>query len=604
MKIFKLSDQKIKQIAAGEVIAHPFNAIKETIENSIDAGAKNITIHIEKNGLEKITIIDDGCGMDLEDLKICTQMHTTSKTAENEHFFGTRSLGFRGEALSSIDAISDLHIETNGQKWHKNTLSPSSIKIGTKIEIKNMFANLPARLKFLKSSTVEWANIRQILQKYMVNFEKINWTIFNNGKRAWQVYESDRTNRIQDIFKSDFVREKIQNFSQNSQENTVQNTPTKLEIEIFLLKNHNNFSAIFVNNRPIKDKALNAYIRSIFREFFMKQENPSYLLFIEIDPIFVDCNVHPTKEEVKFLNYSQIFSLLSQLFSPNFFRTFYQTEHLNFEKSDFFSGENCEKIPEKDNKIEENLNLEQKIFENFAKKDEKNYVSHVSQMRPNKPIFQDNFSINKNKNSNFPLEFQQNILNETDEKTTQTPLEWPKNPHPHIKILGQILNSFIIFETIDGIGIFDQHAAHERHLYEQMKRQLSAEFSQKLLVTQTLNLDEKSMEFLEKNRVKFAKKGLEIIGAEIVAVPSLLIGENLSKFLENALNQELDYEITLERLLADIACKKALKANSALSFEQMSELLKTSLENVPICNHGRPVFKYFSASEIANWFKR
>lgn len=587
MKIIKLSNQKIKQIAAGEVIAHPFNALKEIVENAIDAGSENITIHISKNGLEKITIIDDGCGMEKSDLEICTQMHTTSKTSEDEHLFGTHSFGFRGEALASIDAISELTIESNKWKFHKNSVTFSNIERGTKIEIENMFAQLPARLKFLKSSSVEWSNIKQILQKYIINCETITWTIYNNGKKFWHFEKSTKQERIKELFKSDFI--------------TTENNYNDIQMEFHLLKEHNNFSAIFVNNRPIKDKAITNYIRSIFKEFFMKQENPSYILFIKIDPMLIDCNVHPTKEEIKFMNYSNIFGMLSFMLSPKFFDEFYKSDHLVWTP---FSEITAAESNVSDSAFSASA-FSAPVDETVVQTNQPNhYISFETPSIHAPSPKSESMETYSYAQQNFD---EMQFVNEADhayEFITKSDPAFENRVKQNYKIIGQIKNSFIIFETADGVGIFDQHAAHERNIYQQMKLQLNKASTQKLLIPQELNLSAKASEYLEKNIEKFLNKGFVIENNTLISVPHVLSGENLSNFLNEQLNNEVDYEIIIDRLLANIACKKALKANTPLSHEQMHSLLETALSNLPICNHGRPVFKYWTSTEIANWFKR
>ncbi len=570
MKIIKLSDNLIKKIAAGEVIAHPSNALKEIVENAIDAQSTHITIHINGNGLEKITIIDNGIGMELDDLKICTQLHTTSKTKEDDHLFGMYTLGFRGEALASIDAISNLTIESNSNKLEKGTITHSNVLKGTKIEINNLFEHLPARLKFLKSSAVEWNLLKQTIQKFAIKYENITWTIFNNNKKYAHYEKTDHNSRLNQIFKDDFVHKS------HSYDNT--------DFDLYLFKSHKNQQHIFVNNRAVKDNAIANYIRSIFKEFFMKHESPSYVLFIKIDPIFVDCNVHPAKEEVKFISYSNIFGALSYLISPTLLKELYSVE--NVQTFDFVEHS---PIVSHNNELQPNNN----IF-SFNKNN-----NHDCESENIAYVCEDDALSNPTLTYSFPLS---SIFENKEEQSIQTKIiDTQFQP----RIIGQIKNSFIIFETEDGIGIFDQHAAHEREIYEQMKAKLSRNSAQHLLNPIILqNLSNEQIEFLNENTEKFASKGIVLSNNIITHIPHVLSSEDFATVFAQYLDISIDCEIMIDRLLADIACKNALKANTALSHFQCVQLLETAMTNVPICNHGRPVFKYFKTSEIANWFKR
>lgn len=543
MRIQKLTEKTIRQIAAGEVISRPSNALKELIENAIDAKSSHITIHVNKGGLEELIIIDNGEGMDVDDLKICTQMHTTSKTQEDAHIFGVNSLGFRGEALASIDIISNLSIETRGKKLENDKITPSNIETGTKVRISNMFANVPARLKFIKNSNIENSNIKQIIQKYIINFENIGWEIFNNGKQVWHFEPCSKEERIIQLTNDEPV------FFQNEY-NEIKLSGYILKTSLNPpLKSHKFLAEIFVNNRPIKDRAISYYIKSILSEYFMKHEVPSYVLFIELDPFLIDCNVHPSKEEIKFINYAPIFSMLTFSLCPEFFH--------KLRTPNFSSNVSYNKEP----------------------------------MRITRPKYE-----HKEIKLDFAHEGQISYVNETVDIT----FAQPTTAH---KIIGQIKNSYVVFEIENGIGIFDQHAAHERHVYEKMKKELSAQNAQTLLSPICLNLNAEQQEYLNTNSEKLKTKGILISGNTLTHIPNILQKTNFAALLEQ-IDPHTACEIAIDRLLADIACKNALKANTKLSAEQMASLLEDAMKNPPVCNHGRPVFKYFKLCEIENWFKR
>lgn len=559
MKIKQLSERIIKQIAAGEVIARPMNAIKELIENAIDANATQITLYIEKNGLEKIILIDNGHGMQIEDLKICTKLHTTSKTSEDDKMFGAYTLGFRGEALASISAISNLIIETNGYKFENETISPSNITIGTRVEIQNMFANVPARLKFIKSISTEWLYINQMIQKFIIKYPNIAWSLYNNQKKIYHFNANETTEyRIEKLFNCKFKPFKYE----------YNNT----KIYGYLLEKSSKFNITFINNRAIADKAIVKYLNNIFNEYYMKNEAPGYILNIDLDPFFIDCNVHPAKQEVRLINYQDIFRMLSFIFDQNFFKTqnMPQADHLKFITHESTNNININEISK--NETEKNFSRPIELeYELKTYNQESNYLNEARQ------LYQDSTILDANTNIKFSSSY---------------------------KIIGQIKNSFILFETQEGIGIFDQHAAHERHVYEKMKRELNKNSAQALLIPIKLNLTNTQSEYINSYKEIFENKGIIINDGYLTHIPSLFYANNFAHFIENELEENTACEILIDRILADVACKNALKANTQISHEQMLSLLELALENVPICNHGRPVFKYFTLSEIENWFKR
>lgn len=554
MKILRLNEHTIKRIAAGEVIARPANAIKELIENAIDANADQIIINIAKNPLEKIVITDNGVGMQKEDLAICTELHTTSKTNDNDQLFGLHSFGFRGEALASIDAISDLIIESNGYRLEKHAgikqILNSGIQRGTRIEVREMFEHLPARLQFLKSSNVEISAIKQTIQKYMMNFANISWQVFFNEKKLWHFEKSTQAERIEHIMNEEAMPFHAEN--------------NGIKLEGYLLKQSKE-QILFINQRPVRDKGIFGYLKTIFTEYFMRNEAPGFVLFLTLDPMLIDCNVHPSKEEVKLINYSQIFSLLSYAFSPILFNNFLKKNTAVSQPEAFLAP--LEEVA---------LNLEYKEY--------------------SKPYSTPKFS----QEISYVREVNPYIAYNTYEPVAPKPAKI----YPH-KIIGQIKKTYIIFETEEGIGMFDQHAAHERAVYEEMKKELNAESAQQLLVPLQLTLSEEKKEYINTHKQIFANKGIRINSRyEITHIPIALQKANFIRIFEENLDEHTEPTIFIERFLADIACKNALKANTEISLDTMHALLETALQNPPICNHGRPIFKYFKLSEIENWFKR
>lgn len=603
MRIRKLSDLKIRQIAAGEVIGRPANAIKELIENAIDAKATEITLYLANAGLKNIILVDNGLGMERQDLEICTQLHTTSKTNEDDLMFGISSFGFRGEALASIAAIADLTIESNRNKLiaSENQIFPSNVEFGTRIEISDLFSNLPARLKFLKNEKVEWAHIKEVLIKYMLNYENIKWVVFHNGRKIWNLDSSSKLERLRALFDVEV------SFFQNSMKD--------LSLSGFIFHKVPVVQYLFVNNRPVRDKGVFGFLRSVFSDYFPKADPISYVLFLSIDPLKVDCNVHPAKEEVRFFDYPSIYSLISNTFTPDFFIK-KNADHLIFATAEpsFINAESRSEIafesvskPEKSEVLRE-FTLEIPKFDQFDSSEDDSFSDSL------KDVFSAK-SGNFIKESDLGINFGIDLSLSSSNLLVESSLDF--------KIIGQIRDSFVIFETKNGIGIFDQHAAHERIIYERMKSDLKKTCAQELLIPVQLHLSVEQQEALFENLDLLATYGILINLSTVSSVsdtfsdssisgstifithtPPDLRDENLQSFFQSNISKDVDFVTLINRLLADIACKLALKANTHLSHDQMESLLIEALKNPPVCNHGRPVFKYFLFSEIESWFKR
>ena len=568
MKIKKLSSNLIKKIAAGEVISRPANALKELIENAIDAKATKINIYIEKGGLSLIKIKDNGLGIEKDDLEICTQMHTTSKTCEEEVFFGSNSFGFRGEALASIDAISKLKIESHENCLNEGKISASNVSSGTSIEIYDIFSKIPGRAKFLKNEKIEWEKIKALVQKYIIKYEDISWEVYNNGKNVYKFNFQNTKQRIEDIFqaKTYEIKAEYENYSISGYF-FEQNTAT-------------NHKILFINNRPVKDIGIFGYLKNTLKEYFAKDKEPSFYLDIQMPSDFIDCNVHPSKDEVRIINYTPVFKLISKAISHKVFIEVNQKDHLEIDKNSTVEFSNAQE------RFSEDLSTKPFSFEQKA-----SYSSSL-----------DNFLSPKSSVLNESSNYQSETLKKEIDSIFQEKLEVEEKKH--FKILGQIKKTYILFENEKGMGLLDQHAAHERIVYEKMKKDLKKSNSQKLLSPIDLNLNEEQKEKLDEIIEDLDKKGFIIENYKITHLPIILIKENLKTQLEQALLNYENFDIFLERFLADIACKNALKSNTHLSYHQMEEILSQAMKHVPYCNHGRPTFKYIELKEIQKWFER
>jgi DNA mismatch repair protein MutL len=571
MKIKKLSSNLIKKIAAGEVISRPANALKELIENSIDAQASKINIYIEKGGLSLIKIKDNGLGIEKEDLEICTQMHTTSKTSEEETFFGCNSFGFRGEALASIDAISKLKIESHENCLCEGKMSASNVSLGTNIEIYDIFSKIPGRSKFLKNEKIEWEKIKTLIQKYIIKYENIAWEVYHNEKNIYKFNSQNTKQRIEEIFqaKAYEIKAEYENY--------------KISGYFFEQNTQNNHKILFINNRPVKDIGIFGYLKNTLKEYFAKDKEPSFYLDIEMPSDFIDCNVHPSKDEVRIVNYTPVFKLISKAITHKVFIEINQKENLETNMSSSIEFSNAQERFSQDLSIKPFNNEFNAPYlgtlDNFLSP--KNSILNESTYAGIKSIKKEIDSI-----------FQEDLQKDLQEEKS------------YFKILGQIKKTYILFENEKGFGMLDQHAAHERIVYEKMKKDLKKTNAQKLLSPIDLDLNEEQKEKLNEITESLDKKGFIIENYKITHLPIILIKENLKTQLEKALLNYENFDIFLERFLADIACKNALKSNTYLSYQQMEEILSQAMKHVPYCNHGRPTFKYIELKEIQKWFER
>ncbi|WP_342262116.1 DNA mismatch repair endonuclease MutL [Alphaproteobacteria bacterium endosymbiont of Tiliacea citrago] len=562
--IKKLSELIIKQIAAGEVIQKPYNVVKELVENSIDSNATEISLFFKDYGMGSIIIIDNGYGFSKEDLEIATLMHTTSKTNDNDSLFGLNSYGFRGEALSSIDSISDLIIESNGFMLKNKSISISLVKQGTKISVNNLFQNIPARLKFIKNPSLEFKFIKELLKKFIISTPQISWNVHLNGKKIWKLLNDSQENRVEFLFKEKPIM--------------IEKEFNGIKIKAFILKNSSNVSVIFVNNRIIKDKAINKYLYSLFKEYTFINENPGYILEVTIDPLMVDYNVHPAKEEIRFVSYSDVFRLLSSVFSMHNLVNDLNINFSDYSLNNYKSISDDLYIKEESIKGVNDCLVSEKLFDHYSVEKQDVQKKFACEAVAVEDVFQEAFQ-SKNK-------------------------EFFKEPVCLFKVIGQFRNSYILFETQDGLGVFDQHAAHERKIYEELKLSLNKESSQKLLMPIKLSFSIERKDFILNNCSIFEEKGVFLNEKELLGVPIIL--KNITDLVEflNNIDVFCNIETEIDRFLANIACKNALKANTSLSYFQMHNLLQSALLNPPVCNHGRPVFKWFSDNQVMAFFKR
>ena len=593
MEIRRLPENLINQIAAGEVVERPASALKELIENSIDANATQIDIVLDEGGKSLISVSDNGIGIEKNHIGLAIERHATSKLPTN-NLNKINFLGFRGEALPSIAAVSQLNIQTKSKNsndaWaldvaagNFDEIYPSSRQIGTIISVKNLFYATPARLKFLKSSNLERSYCHQIVLKQALVNPLIGFRLQADGRELLNIKpENERDtnksflNRIRNILGKNFADEAIK--IKNSK--AIKNQGfAKINGFIGLpTLNKSNYSQqyLFINGRSIQDRNLSGAIRAAYRDTLPKGRFPVFCLYIEVPPEFIDVNVHPGKTEVRFEDNAIIRSLIVGSISRELNISFSQT-----------TSEISKQAVEKFNTY-------------------------------NQIKLKDNFGNNENFFSNNDLEPSIKTIKETDNFEEQQVID-QNDDFPLGVALAQFSKNYIISRNSEGIVIVDQHAAHERLVLEKMKaaRENKSLEKQILLLPEVINLAPTPLEMILENVELLSDIGfiIEPFGEGMIIVREVpaLIGDADIKQIIIDLGDDLSstglptsYHAKIDLILGNIACHRSVRSGRSLNENEMNQLLR-EMERTPNsgqCNHGRPTSISLSLKDIEKLFNR
>lgn len=595
-RIRQLSKHLINQIAAGEVIERPASVVKELTENSIDAGATRVSIEIT-NECRDIRVADNGCGIHPDDILLAFSKHATSKIQEDDDLFDIHTLGFRGEALASIISIAKLTCTTRTKDFDTGTKvtcensevsqTETGCAIGTIMDIKDLFYNVPVRLKFLKSSNTEFSYIQEIVQSIALSHPEVSIELKKFGKTVLkttgqnnltqtikEVYSSDVTNNLKEVLKTDELSGlKISGFI---------STPD-------YTRSSKKSYHLYINSRSVKCPIFQKSIDMVYKNLTANNKYPFVVLNLEIPPHDVDVNVHPTKKEVRYKNPNQIFNFIYSAVEAGL-ANYKETPRESSFAPPSFSYKN-----EDENDTTSFVNFPQTQKEVYLdEKSDSMYVS--SQTIENTPIQTSSFSPTKN-------EFTQHSLN--IQTSPQQAVE------PEENIVGQYHDTYILVETNEGLEIVDQHIAQERYIYEKLKSEKNI-ISQMLFVSDVIQVSSTDAALIKENIDKFEKfgYGIEFLSdSELIfrKVPQLLAKVNPKDILADILaNIEGDIDNLEEKILITTSCKASVKANTKLSIWQMQDIIKKwRTTKMPYtCPHGRPICKFFPHKEIAAFFQR
>lgn len=579
-RIKQLSKHLINQIAAGEVIERPASVVKELVENSVDAGATRISIEIA-NDCRDIRVADNGSGIHPDDIMLAFSKHATSKLQKDEDLFEIHTMGFRGEALASIISISKLSCTTRTKDFETGTkvkCENSEVKqvetgcaVGTIMEVKDLFYNVPVRLKFLRNPGTEFSYIQEIIQALALVNVNVAFELKKNGKTVLKTTgQGDLAQTIKEVYSSDIVENlKSVNKTDATFGLKISGMVSKPDFARSSKKNYH----LYINSRTVKCPVMQKAVDMTYKTLVANGKYPFVVLNLEIPALDVDVNVHPTKKEVRYKNTNQIFNFVRSAVEGGL------SSFAGFEIKPVVQVQQVENV------------VEFSPIQKDIKINTDNDTVYVS----DKIIHQiQNATITPN------IE-QQSIVKKEIFETAEI----------EDNIIGQYKNTYILIEKEDGLEIVDQHIAEERYIYEKLKSEKEVA-SQILFVSDVVSLEPSDMELIKENIAKFERfgYGIEILNdRELIfrKVPVLIAKVNPKDIISDILeNIEGDIDRLEEKILITTSCKASVKAGQKLSTWQMQEIIKKwRTTKMPYtCPHGRPISHIINHKDLAGFFQR
>ena len=576
--IRSLPPELISQIAAGEVVERPASALKELLENSIDAGAHAISVEIEGGGTRRIVVNDDGIGIERDDLPLAIARHSTSKIVSLDDLERVMTMGFRGEALASMAAVSRLNIKSRSataeRAWEMKCngvefdIVPTALTAGTRTEVAELYFNTPARRKFLKTEATEFSHCDEVVRRLALSRPDISFSLTHNGRLHRRYGAASLEARIAAVLDAAFAASAV----------TVDAEADDLRLYGCALKPSaaratRDWQYIFVNRRFVRDKLLAHAIRQAYQDMLHHARHPAYVLFLDLDPQAVDVNVHPQKTEVRFRS--------SQAIHQFVFHAVHKA--LSVRPA-------APRVPPAARVAGDKSGLN----EAFSQRP---LGLQIEQARAFYAAVYD-----------APAAAARSA--DQDGSIDLMPLGYA---------LAQLHGIYILAQNQAGLVIVDMHAAHERLIYEQLKQQLDSRAiaAQSLLLPVTVELDPREVEVLVRDTDVITRLGFEcsLLGERQVvvrALPNLLRGADPAELLRDVLGQLAEYgaarvlEERRNEMLATLACHAAVRANRVLTLTEMNGLLRDmeATERSGQCNHGRPTWRQISIAELDQLFMR
>ena len=608
LKIHLLSPRLANQIAAGEVVERPASVIKELLENSIDSGASRIDIDVESGGIKLMRVRDNGCGIGEEDLPLSLSRHATSKIEQLDDLESVATLGFRGEALASISSVSRLAITSNEHEqehgWKAETegrdmavsIMPAAHPRGTTVEVRDLFFNTPARRKFLRTENTEYKRIDEVLRKLALSNFNIDFSLRNNGKvvhnfrAANNQLEQER--RVASICGSTFM--------ENALYVDVEAAGLRLWGWVGLpafSRSQTDLQHFYVNGRSIRDKLVTHAVRQAYQDVMYHGRHPAFVLYLELNPMDVDVNVHPTKHEVRFRDSRTVHNFL--------FRSLHRAV------ADIRPGDQTSSVSAVTADPAENNGGELTAFSQQPSMNLRSPSSSISAgaVAESMAVYQ---SLHQT-----PLGSSEPVIDSSDQSTGMTPSDNEVPPLGYA--IAQLKGIYILAENVQGMVLVDMHAAHERITYEQMKQAFDLEGirSQPLLVPVTLAVSQSEADIADEYQTLFGSLGfsLQRAGPESLIVrqiPAMLRDSDVEPLVRDVLSDLTTHGTSdrirqhLNEIMSTMSCHGSVRANRKLSIQEMNALLRDmeATERSGQCNHGRPTWTQISLEELDKLFLR
>lgn len=649
--ITKLSDNLVNQIAAGEVIERPASVLKELLENAIDANAKSIEIRLDGGGIRRILITDDGHGIPKEQLLLALTQHATSKITSLDELESVATMGFRGEALASIASVAHLSLTSRTadaeQAWlvskDHTEPEPAAGNLGTRIDVRQIFDNIPARRKFLRTETTEYGHCITVVERIALANPHISIRVFHNDKvqRNWPA--TDIHSRIRDVLGEQFQAESLF-VSQDQGLIALDGCITKPTFA----RNRTDKQFLYVNGRFVRDKTMLHAVRQAYADVLHGDRQPAFVLFLSIDPNTVDVNVHPAKHEVRFRDSGAVHQFIAKTLTEVLSQRsdipddiseigYIENGHIeNLESETRRSASNT--TPSNHDQINTNITAPKDVYPSnisYNKASLGTGNSPANTARYIRPQIQQKFQLQDQaqdwREIYKPLDMvekqaisskqdpigKQSLTGKSDtiSHTNQKDLD----EYPLGFAIGQLHGIYILAQNQQGLVIVDMHAAHERIVYERMKKLLAQEkiTSQELLVPIALKTNETLASIAEENHTNLLKLGFDIrpsgpSSLSIRSVPAMLAKGDIESLVTVVLNDFEKYGdsalITEKRneLLADMACHGAIRANRSLNISEMNTLLRQmeQTDRADQCNHGRPTWFQWTIADLDKFFWR
>ena len=621
-RINVLDKQLANMIAAGEVVENPASVVKELVENSIDAGATSVTCEIQNGGISYIRITDDGAGMECEDAKTAFLRHATSKISKADDLVGIETLGFRGEALAAISAVSKVDLITKTRESEMGIAlhveegkvlrdSESGCPDGTTIIVRELFYNTPARMRFLKKDATEGANVENVIKSAALAHPDISFKFIKDGK---DVIHTPGDGVLKSCIYAVFGRD----FANNM--NPVEFSERNMKLSGFTCnagasRGNRALQYFFINGRPIKSGLLAAALDNAYRERLMKGRFPTCVLNLTLPAGNVDVNVHPAKTEVKFANERDVFDI------------FYIGVRTALEKSEerkIIPPQVTIKPVPVDNITENQTRIE---VAPAPKKEAEPVVFRPAPEIKVQPPISERLMMRSSQMATYHTEpLKKEVAPapvttpvQVSEKKVETVLSFGEREEKTeipIRLIGEAMNTYIIVESGDSVFFIDKHAAHERIIFEKLQKTVGEPQSQLLLVPETISLDKTVAMSLLENRGELSKIGFDIDefgdGCVIVsAVPDGIDAADATGILEEMAEifktgARAARPEVLSEVMYSVACKAACKAGQKNSDAELLAIAKRVLceDDIRYCPHGRPVMIEFTKSELERKFKR